>query len=381
MAKRANWYPTEHLYKASNFILDKISGYKTRMTYGGSMGGYAAVKFSSLLGATDVIALCPQWSIDSEECQGVDPGWGDFFVSKMRGMGIRTQDISGNVFLFFDAFNTRDMFHCRMIKDKYPEAYFINVPMVGHHVTTVFAGTENLLELINACRVCDITALREFSRRTRKSHPIWKREIVLQAMRKFPRLGIQLLINADHRDLLPVKRRHLPRILSYLASTVGSGRAVTFYEDFRPLLPDPVEQHMICAYLVGVIGGRAAIATTHGSGLIYDLSENRVLHKGAPLDPWEIPIEAELLHFAVTLFVTIGGTKFHLSVNDKRGLNVPAIKERREESSLFEIKPSGNGQFAIGYGGQYMSADPRGTVICNRDTAKDWEMFRFGPFG
>ncbi len=75
MAKRGNWYPSEHIKKASRAILDKINGYKVRILYGGSMGGYGAIKFSCLLRATHVIALCTQWSIDPLECGGVEPGW------------------------------------------------------------------------------------------------------------------------------------------------------------------------------------------------------------------------------------------------------------------------------------------------------------------
>jgi hypothetical protein len=380
MAKRGHWYPSGCLHKASGFIRAKIDGYKTRIAYGGSMGGYAAVKFSGLLGTSHVIALCPQWSIDPAECRGVDCGWGNYFLPAMRGMGIRAEDVAGEVFLFADALHARDMFHCRRIIENYPNTHFVNVPIVGHHVTTVFAGTGNLLHLIDACRTCDIAALRGFSRLTRKSHPIRLREILPHAIRKFPRLGIRLLVDSDHHTLLKEHWRYSPYILSHLANTVGSGRAISFYEKVWSLLPGPVEQQLICAYLVGAIGGRVAIVTTHLSWLVYNLSENRVLHKGAPLDPWEIPIEAKLLHSAAVLFVTVGGTEFRLSANDDGLVNVPAIKGQVDKDVPFNIRPGENGRFAISHNGRYLSAEnPGGRVTCSRDTAQGWEMFRFGP--
>src|SRR5271168_4492658 len=64
MAKKGNWYPVESLKAAATALASIIQGYDRRITYGGSMGGYAAIKFSRLLGATEVISLCPQWSID-----------------------------------------------------------------------------------------------------------------------------------------------------------------------------------------------------------------------------------------------------------------------------------------------------------------------------
>jgi hypothetical protein len=378
MAKRANWYPSDSVHKASGVILDKVSGYETRVTYGGSMGGYAAVKFSRLLGASHVISLCPQWSIDPAECQGTGPGW-DYFIPTMSGMGIRPGDVAGEVFVFSDAFEKLDMFHCQMIIENYPGTHFINVPHVEHGVTMVFAGTVNLLELIDACRACDITALRRISRRTRKSHWIWQRWMLSYAIRKLPRVGIHFLSHPDRRDLLRENWRYFPHILSHLASTVGAGRAIAFYEGFWSLLPGPVEQQMVCAYLVGVTGGRIGITTKHVSWLIYDLSENKVLHTGASPNPWEIQVEAELLDTAAALFVTVGGTRFRLSVNDKGWLDVPAIKGRGEFGFLFQIRPDEDGQFAISQGGQYLCAEPGGEVICNRNKVADWERFRFGP--
>jgi hypothetical protein len=114
------------------------------------MGGYAAIKFSKLLGATEVISLCPQWSIDPAE--SLKNPWGSYFVPSMTGMSIRTEDVSGSVFLFVDNTDHVDSFHSGKICGAYPATNIINVPMVGHHITTVLAGTQNLLEIIDACR-------------------------------------------------------------------------------------------------------------------------------------------------------------------------------------------------------------------------------------
>ena len=377
MAKRGNWYPSEHLQKASKYILDKIGAYNTRITYGGSMGGYAAVKFSGLLSATHAVALCPQWSIDPAECQGFDPGWGNHFRPAMSGMSIRARDVVGKVFLFVDAFHRRDMFHCVRITENYPGAYLINVPVVEHNVITVFAGTGNLLQLINACRDCDADALRRFSRQVRKKHPVWLRGILRYALRKLPRLGIRLLVDAD-RDLLGENWRYFPQILGHLATTAGAERAVSFYEKSWSLLPGAVEQQLICAFLVSITGGRIGIATQHESWLIYNLSENRVLHKGAPLALWEIPVQAKRLDSAAALFVIVGGIEFRLSVNNLGGLDVPATKDRREDSFLFEIRSGENGRFTISHGAHHLSAEKNNEkVSCKSTKAQQCEMFRF----
>ncbi|MFD2250352.1 hypothetical protein FHS82_001372 [Pseudochelatococcus lubricantis] len=294
-------------------------------------------------------------------------------------MGIRPRDVTGEVFLFADAFNIRDMFHCRMIIENYPNGHFINVPLVEHHVTTVFAGTVNLQELLDACVVGDVTTLRKISRRTRRSHPIWKDRWLKHAMRKLPRLGIDFLLDPNNRDQLRKNWRYFPFVLTHLARTVSAGQATAFYDGFWPLLPGPIEQQLVCAYLVNVVGrGRVGIATTHTSWLMYDLSKNRVIHKVTPVDLWDIPVEAEFRSSTATLFVMVGGTKFHLSMADNGWLDVADGKGRTQERFLFEIRQERNGQFTISQGGKYLSAERPEVVICNRNSAKDWEMFRFG---
>jgi tetratricopeptide (TPR) repeat protein len=58
------WYQYEEILWVAAEI-KKITGkYSRVVTYGTSMGGYAAINFAHLVGATDVIAISPQYTID-----------------------------------------------------------------------------------------------------------------------------------------------------------------------------------------------------------------------------------------------------------------------------------------------------------------------------
>lgn len=382
MPKRGNWFPSGSLQRASAAIVERTRGYATRMTYGGSMGGYGAIKFSRLLGATHVIALCPQWSIDRAECRGYDLGWTEYFEPAMRGMGIREHDVAGRVFLFADTHDVWDRLHCEMIRENCPGAQLINVPVAQHQVTSVFAGTANLLELIDACRDGDLTRLRRFSRRTRRRHPIWQARILRHALRRLPLLGTRLLAGVDHRALVQDDWRCLPPVLSHLAAgAAGATRAAAFYEEARALLPGPVEQHLVCAYLAGIAGGRVAVATAHGSWLVYDLSENVVFHRAARLAPWQMPVEIAFADAAATLFVTIGGTRVHLGVDAAGWLAADTTQQPGERGFAFEIARGGAGEFTIRQGGRYLSAEIGRAIVCNRGGAGNWETFRFSLLG
>lgn len=58
------WYQYPDMVEACAAIKELTSGYKRVITYGMSMGGYAAINFAELVGATDVIAISPQYTID-----------------------------------------------------------------------------------------------------------------------------------------------------------------------------------------------------------------------------------------------------------------------------------------------------------------------------
>lgn len=58
------WYQSLEMPHICDLIKKEAKPYKRIVTYGSSMGGYAAINFAHLIGATDVIAFSPQFTID-----------------------------------------------------------------------------------------------------------------------------------------------------------------------------------------------------------------------------------------------------------------------------------------------------------------------------
>ncbi len=52
------------MVELAKVILPIIQRFKNIVGYGGSMGGYAAIKYSNLLNMNRIIAFVPQYSID-----------------------------------------------------------------------------------------------------------------------------------------------------------------------------------------------------------------------------------------------------------------------------------------------------------------------------
>ncbi|MBS7541669.1 hypothetical protein [Ancylobacter oerskovii] len=203
VAKKPNWFPPESVRKALEAMRPQLDAYRQRVLYGGSMGGYAAVKYSALFEASHVVSLCPQWSIDPAECGGVDPGWGGHFTRAMAGMGIVPADVAGRVYLFLDTYDRRDRFHAGKIQAAYPSSVIFSVPWVGHNVTGTLSGTSNLFRIVRACMEGNHADLYSIVRSARIARPKRRNKIVELASSRHPALVSRLVGSEEAEMRLP----------------------------------------------------------------------------------------------------------------------------------------------------------------------------------
>jgi hypothetical protein len=376
MAKAGNWYPRSSMLAASHASLHLLEGFERRVTYGGSMGGYGAIKYSRLLGATEVIALCPQWSIDPDECRGRDARWQFFFRPSLAGMGIRNEDVAGNVFVFADLFDRGDRFHAEMICSNYPAVSLVKVPMVGHHVTSVLAGSQSLLVLIDSClsrRKSDLIAV---TRQCRRTHYLRQEVLVDRAIEKFPRLVFAALAARAAKDpkALQIGSKHLLRGAAALAVSGDRTLAADFIRTFRRAIDDPREQIFAAATLATLTGCDARVVTHHRTPLVYDLGRRAITHCVARGETLATPIRLRLLGTTVTFYIEMGGIRIDLGL-DKDGFIVDQGPSLSAGAPMFNIEGSVGGTFTLSHAGKFLSAEPGGQVICNRAAAGDWERF------
>ena len=64
LSRDNDWYHYPEMAEAMACVHAAASGYARVVTYGSSMGAYAAIRFAGLVGAHAVLALSPQFSID-----------------------------------------------------------------------------------------------------------------------------------------------------------------------------------------------------------------------------------------------------------------------------------------------------------------------------
>ena len=96
-----NWYQYSDLLRLGDLVSDIRKRYQQVVTYGSSMGGYAAILFSGQLQAVRVIAASPQYSIDPAKVP-YDRTWDHIAKNVMFINDEIGGHISGQVFLIYD---------------------------------------------------------------------------------------------------------------------------------------------------------------------------------------------------------------------------------------------------------------------------------------
>ncbi|MGK9286919.1 alpha/beta hydrolase [Sinorhizobium meliloti] len=98
------WYPKAHMHRLLPVIAPIVARYRRVITYGHSMGGYAAMRYGRVLGADVGIVFSPQHSIDPLDVRHFDKGRADlhFRPALHMGMKIAEEDLPRQTLVFVD---------------------------------------------------------------------------------------------------------------------------------------------------------------------------------------------------------------------------------------------------------------------------------------
>ena len=166
VAKEPCWYPPDDMAALLPAIRKILDGrFAIRVTYGHSQGGYAAIKFSRVLGAQTVLAFSPQYAIDQRIVH--DDRVNKFYAGyRHAGMGIEAADTAGAVFVFFDPRDAADARHAAMIAAATP-TLTLPVGFVGHASDRGMGDAARFRALLDASRPGALVQMRQFMARHR----------------------------------------------------------------------------------------------------------------------------------------------------------------------------------------------------------------------
>ena len=388
MAKKQNWFPLKSVQRASSIIASMHTKFENVVTYGTSMGGYGAIKYSRLMRATAVIAFCPQWSIDKNECDGEDPGYQQQYRPDMEAMGIRTYEISGSIYCLYDPGHKRDTFHASKISDLADSIKAITVPSAGHGVARLLAGTNLLDSMIELACSDDVAGLVALIHRARRNHPIRRKTLLTKLSTKHPYLLERILSNPNHSkgltatDLLTVRNNQLSALLKK-NDRQGSINTIT---RICAMEICPTRRQMLEKFKIKISKENkenSTIVTAHRGTLKYCLVTGRLIHGDGRQPPNDgrhsYPLSMSRIGLSDCITVEIDADTYCMIVSIDGNVSLVSEHIAAIDTDRVLTLNKQSEKYAIRISGRYLSAEPNGGTICDRSVAKGWELFTVNP--
>lgn len=196
MPKQKSWFPESSMRQMFAEIEDLIAPFKTRIGYGGSMGGYAAIKYSNLLDLKRVVALVPQYSINPDDVE--DPRYNMFFHAELNAnMQIQPQDVSAEreYIVVYDPYCPEDRAQYVKLEQVLPHMYTLNLPFTGHDAIAVLASSELLHDFL--LHDFDAPYFYKKIRQVKKNSKFYYRKVIENLLPRHKNALGSILINND----------------------------------------------------------------------------------------------------------------------------------------------------------------------------------------
>ncbi|MEO3475461.1 tetratricopeptide repeat protein [Roseomonas sp. CAU 1739] len=142
-----DWYPRDTM--AALLPAIRAAAKPAIVAYGFSMGGYAALKYASALGARGVLALSAQYSIDPADGTTGERGMTYFDPALHRDMRITPGDYPDGALLMWDPESSADDRHAAAIA-RLPGIRPVRLRLAGHATAAIFSETGRLVPVAEA---------------------------------------------------------------------------------------------------------------------------------------------------------------------------------------------------------------------------------------
>lgn len=177
MPKQKTWFPQHSMQQMAKEIAPRLAEFNHIVGYGGSMGGYAAIKYSKMLGMQRAVALVPQYSIAPQDV--CDTRYLEYFDAAIhQNMRINADEIAPNCeyLLIYDPYYASDREHYLKIKPLIAKLETIHLPFTEHDALAVLASSDLLHDLIS--HPFDATYFYRQIRRVKKQSKFYFRNII-----------------------------------------------------------------------------------------------------------------------------------------------------------------------------------------------------------
>lgn len=193
VATRPNWFPAGCMQAAlaAPAIVKILAAYRRRITYGFSMGGYAAARFAAEVGAGVSIAIAPQSTIDPSETATHDRRFSRFHDPVLHaGMRMAPEHGAGRTYIIFDPREAADRWNADRIGGVLPDVVTVHARSTGHWTASALASSATSGAMFAGALAGDAAAIRAAVGGRRR---VWaRRPLVLARQLCLTRPGLAL---------------------------------------------------------------------------------------------------------------------------------------------------------------------------------------------
>lgn len=184
MGRGDDWYQYADMDAALATVRAATRGAARVVAYGSSMGGFAALRFADAAGATDVLALSPQYSIDPKVAVQERRWSQDFRRIRWRADASGPIACSARAVVVYDPVSPDHWHSERIAQDIH--CHLIRLPYTAHPVTTYLSDAGLLGPLLAGLLEggLDPRAFRRAARQRRSSNGIYLGEIAAAQPRR-----------------------------------------------------------------------------------------------------------------------------------------------------------------------------------------------------
>ncbi|WP_436913221.1 hypothetical protein [Acinetobacter schindleri] len=261
MPKDKSWFPQASMQAMLDAIAELIAPFEQRIAYGGSMGGYAAIKYSNALDVQRAVAMVPQYSIDPEDVK--DARYNMFYQPELNGeMRITKADVSEDreYIIIYDPHYAQDRAHYHKLREVLPPHHVLHLAFTNHDAIAVLASSELVNDFL--LHEFDASYFYQKMRRVKKNSKFYYRKVI--------------------ENLLPRHRMALGRILKNNDLQLDS----QFFDAnqkqtiLRELLSNKqVDQHDLMKLGIQVNlpqENRQILLDIYGHGLVFNVISNKI---------------------------------------------------------------------------------------------------------
>lgn len=364
MPKLKSWFPHASMLALMEVIQPLLLQFQQRISYGGSMGGYASLKYAQLFNVQRIVSMVPQFSIDPKDV--TDRRYSEFFDERLNAsMRIQASDLpeKADCILIYDPYFAPDHEHYLKIQPLFHESrlHTLKLPFTGHDALAVLANSSLLHDFLE--HPIDRHYFYQQMRAVKKNSKFYYRNVISRLLDQHNEsLGKILKSN----DLQLDKTFFDATVKQLITRTMLSKKQVTEQDleklgisvNFLPETPSELQDDMGACLVFNVINQKIES---------YPAEVVRLNQK------YLMRIEVK---YTGLLRFDLNGEDFFLMMNDRNVMKlVKADEPCSSDLSPLVVKKLNDG-YVVMYKNLYLRIDAMGTGVFERDHLTEEEKFK-----